>query len=74
LDAFPKETAAKFARNNYEVIRNGKSKFIEEKMVVSGREFYISTSLNPIKNSEGKVVAVMGITRDITKEKRLEKR
>jgi PAS domain S-box-containing protein len=70
--AFPKFIAVKFIRNNKEVIRTGKGKFIEEKMVVSGREFYISTSLNPIKNSEGKVIAVMGITRNITERKKAE--
>jgi len=70
--AFPKFIAVKFIRNNKEVIRTGKSKFIEEKMVVGGREFYISTGLNPIKNSEGKVIAVMGITRNITERKKAE--
>jgi PAS domain S-box-containing protein len=72
LDMFPKEIAANFARNNYEVIKTSKSKFTEEKMVVNGRDFYISTSLNPLKNSKGKVTAVMGIVRDITKLKKTQ--
>ncbi len=70
--AFPKFIAVEFIKNNKEVIRTGKSKFIEEKMVVGGREFYISTGLNPIKNSEGKVIAVIGIVRNITERKKAE--
>jgi PAS domain S-box-containing protein len=73
FDVFPKETAIRFAKNNKQVIETGKSKFIEEKMVVNGKEFYNDTSLNPIKDSKGNVVAVMGITRDITKEKMAER-
>jgi PAS domain S-box-containing protein len=73
LDLFPKETAARFAKNNKEVIETGKSKFLEEKMVIAGKEFYNNTILNPVKDSKGNVVAVMGIVRNITKQKGLEK-
>jgi len=74
LDIFPKETVARFAKNNKEVIETGKSKFIEEKMVVNGKEFYNNTILNPIKDSKGNVVAVMGIVRDVTEKERAEEK
>jgi PAS domain S-box-containing protein len=74
LDLFPKDTAIRFAKNNKEVIETGKSKFIEEKMVVNGKEFYNNTILNPIKDSKGNVVAVMGIVRDVTERKMAEER
>jgi PAS domain S-box-containing protein len=74
LDLFPKETAARFAKNNKEVIETGKSKFIEEKMVVNGKEFYNNTVLNPVKDSKGDVVAVMGIVRDVTEKERAEEK
>ncbi len=70
---FPKETFTRFAKNINAVIKTGKSKFLKEEMAVGGKMFYNSTSLNPVKNSEGKVVAVMGIVRDITKEKMAER-
>jgi PAS domain S-box-containing protein len=72
LGIFPKESATRFAKNNKEVVETGKGKFIEEKMVGGGREFYINTSLNPVKDSKGKVIAVMGIVRDNTEKKRAE--
>jgi len=36
-------------------------------------KFYNNTILNPIKDSKGNVVAVMGIVRDVTERKKLEK-
>ena len=72
LEMFPKETAVRFSKNIDEVFKTGKSKSIDEKMSVSGKEFYNSTILNPIKNDKKKVVAVMGVVRDITERKKAE--
>jgi PAS domain S-box-containing protein len=69
---FPKETADRFSKNIKEVFETGRSKFIEEKMTAQGRESYINTSLNPIKDDTGKVTSVTGITRDITDRKKAE--
>jgi PAS domain S-box-containing protein len=41
-------------------------------MIVNGKEFWINTSLNPVKDEMGNVTAVVGITRDITERKRAE--
>ena len=70
---FPKKIAVQFSKNIKEVFETGKSKFIEEKMIAKNLEFYNSTQLNPIKNNEGKVTAVVGIVRDITEKKKAEK-
>jgi PAS domain S-box-containing protein len=69
---FPGETADQFSKNIEEVFESGKSKFTEEKMLVQGKEFYNSTTLNPIKDDKGNVIAVTGIVRDITERKRAE--
>jgi len=73
FDIFPKETVIRFSKNCKEVLETSKSKFIEEKMVVNGKDFYNNTILNPVKDSKGNIVAVMGIVRDVTEQQRLEK-
>ncbi len=72
LEVFPEDTAARFSKNIKTVFDTGKSMLIEEMMLVQGREFYNSTSLYPIKDNRGSVIAVTGIVRDITDRKRLE--
>jgi PAS domain S-box-containing protein len=72
-DMFPKDFAAEFIRNNKKVIKTGRSVLIEEeRMVVNGKELYNNTVLNPIKDGNGKVIAVMGIVRDVTEKKKTE--
>jgi len=70
---FPRESAVRFAKNNEEVFRTGKNKFVEEKMIIGNREFYNSTNLTPVKDSDGNITAVIGIVRDITERKEAEK-
>ena len=73
-DFFPKEISLQFSKNIQEVFDTAKSKFIEEKMIIGNKEFYNSTILNPIKDNNGNVLAVMGIVRDITKQKEAEEK
>jgi len=54
------------------VFETGQSKFIEERICLGGKEFYSSSTLNPIKDDTGNVVAVTGIVRDITERKKAE--
>ncbi|MFC1933694.1 PAS domain S-box protein, partial [Chloroflexota bacterium] len=74
LTLFPEETAARFSKNIKNVFDTGKSVFIEEKMLAQGREFYNSTSLNPVRDDKGDVIAVTGIVRDITEHKQAEEK
>ncbi len=69
-DFFPKKVATRLTANIDFVLKTGHSKpNFEEPIEVSGRKMYINTSLNPIKDSKGRVVAVAGISRDITRQK-----
>ena len=68
------ETTARFSDNVKSVFETGKSMFLEEKMVAQGRELFISTSLNPIKDNLGNVTAVTGIVRDISERKKVEEK
>jgi PAS domain S-box-containing protein len=72
-DFFPKEISTQFIKNIQEVFDTAKIKSIEEKIIIQDKEFYNSTILNPIKDSIGNVISVMGIVRDITQQKEAEK-
>lgn len=72
FDLFPKEVADGYSRDLKEVFRTGESQTRESKMVAGGRESWINTTLNPVRDPEGKVVAVIGVTRDITQRKQME--
>ena len=72
FDIFPENTAVQFSKNIKNVFDSGKSILFEEKMSVHGREYYNSSSLNPVRDDSGKVIAVTGIVRDITASKLAE--
>jgi|GEM_PF-889114 len=71
-EVYGQETASKFSNNIKNVFETGKSMFVAEKMVAQGHELYISTSLNPVQDDTGNVIAVTGIVRDITDLKKNE--
>jgi PAS domain S-box-containing protein len=73
-EVFPETIAAQFSKNIKNVFDTGKRMFLDEKMVAKGRELYTSTSLNPVKNDNGRVITVSGIVRDITERKQMEEK
>ena len=72
FDLFPKETAGQYAESLNEVIKTGKGKIYEQKMVAGEKEIWISTSLTPVKDPDGKVSSVLGVSRDITERRETE--
>lgn len=71
-DFFPKKTSLNFIRNLDFVFNTGLPKVnFEESMEVGKQVRTISTSLNPVKDTQGKVIAVAGIVRDITAQRAL---
>ncbi|MFC1563264.1 PAS domain S-box protein, partial [candidate division KSB1 bacterium] len=72
FEIFPENIAVQFSKNIKNVFDTGKSIHVEEKMLVQGREFYNSTSLNPVRDDKVRVIAVTGIVRDITERKKAE--
>jgi len=73
FEIFPEDVAANFSKNVKNVFDTGKSMLIEERMLAQGREFHNSTSLNPVRDDKGSVIAITGIVRDITGRKQAEK-
>ncbi len=72
FETLPKTTAIQFGENIKKVFETGKNISLDEKMLIQGREYYNSTKLNPIKDDSGRVIAVAGIVRDITRRKQAE--
>lgn len=72
LNIFPKKIANEFVKNLKKVFKTKKVYISETKLIVDGKEMWISNSLSPVKNYEGKVIAVMGVSRDITEQKQIE--
>lgn len=71
-DLFPQGIAGDYVRDLKRAFETGKAGFFEKKMIVSGREFWTSVSLSPVKNTRGETKAVMGVTRDITERKMIQ--
>ena len=71
-ESFPEIIAEGLAKNIKKVFDTKDSLTLEEKIEVQGKDTYNSSSLNPIMNDAGEVVAVSGIVRDITDKKKAE--
>jgi PAS domain S-box-containing protein len=56
------------------VFETGEPVKTEEKIQFGEQEFWIDTSSVPLKDKEGNVIAVLGIARDITERKHIEKK
>ena len=54
------------------VFELGESMSAESKMSLAGHEIWLDTRLIPFKDPQGKVISVMGVSRDTTERKRLE--
>ncbi len=73
LDFFPNDLAVRYLADDREVVRSGQPLINREEEVVDphgGRQLVLTTKV-PWKNSQGKIIGLIGITRDIT-ERRLE--
>lgn len=80
FDIFPKEIADEYAKNLKNVFETGK-KFSSESKLVVGKgdgkelnEFWISAALYPVKDVQGNIISVLGISRDLSERKRFEQR
>jgi PAS domain S-box-containing protein len=71
-ELFPKEISDNYLKNINQVFRKGLSLRNESKLATGKKELWISDSLNPVRDSQGKVVAVLVVSRDITKRRKIE--
>jgi PAS domain S-box-containing protein len=70
---FSPSTSARHRKNIQKVLKNGKSLYNEIETGINGRTIWISTWLVPLRDASGNISAVMGVSRDITVQKKAEK-
>ena len=71
-ELFPVEVTDVQQRNLEKVFETGQPVYSEQETTFPGRKVWLGTWLAPITDRNGKVVAVMGISRDITERRRAE--
>ncbi|MGB7295913.1 MAG: PAS domain S-box protein [Candidatus Aminicenantales bacterium] len=74
FELFPRELAEKYYADEQQVIQSGRPLLDREERVVehSGTEKWILTTKVPLRDDQGRVAAVVGISRDITTRKLAE--
>jgi PAS domain S-box-containing protein len=74
LDFYPPEMAKSFYEDEQKMMRSGQPFFNKEERNVdsAGSECHILSTKVPLRDSEGKVIGIAGIGRDITNRKRME--
>ena len=71
-EIFPPAVAERQAANLRAVLTEGKPLYAEGRTMYLDREVWLSTWLAPIPDENGKVTAVLGLSRDMTARKRAE--
>jgi PAS domain S-box-containing protein len=74
FDFYPKGLAAKYYADSQKVIESGKPLVSQEEPAVDpeGNPKWYSTTKVPLRDSHGKIVGIVGISRDITARKLVE--
>ncbi|MHC4656691.1 MAG: sensor histidine kinase [Planctomycetota bacterium] len=74
FDFYPKELAAKYYADGQKVIESGKPLVSREEPAIdaNGNRRWSSTTKVPLRDSHGKIVGLVGISRDITARKLAE--
>jgi PAS domain S-box-containing protein len=75
FDFFPKERAQMMARDDEQVMKTGKSIIdkVERATRADGIDNYVSTTKVPRYDAKGRIIGLVGITRDITRRMHVEK-
>lgn len=72
-EVFALETARKLMENDRRIISSGKSETVEEIISINNNtQVYLATK-NVCRNSQGEIIGLIGISRDITDQKEAEK-
>jgi len=69
---FPEEISKKYSDFLKKVFNKGDPSVHDSKLAVKNREYWINTQLSPVKDKNGDVLAIIGVSRDITEQKQAE--
>ena len=75
-DFYPRELADKYHSNEQAIIRTGKPLINHEERSLDekGNTIYLSTTKIPLHDTDGKIIGIVGIGRDITDKRRAEEK
>lgn len=71
-EAFGPEAGGRFQRHNEEVFRTGKPQRLQEWIDLDGTSRCFDTSIIPINDESGKTIAVLGMGREVSEQKRVQ--
>jgi len=74
FELYPQEMAAQYAAQEQDVINSGQPLINHEEAIIdaAGQRRWLLTTKVPVRDSQGKVVRIVGVDRDITEHRRLE--
>ncbi|HEX4044146.1 MAG TPA: PAS domain-containing protein, partial [Gammaproteobacteria bacterium] len=67
-----KKQVEQFRQNDLEVMQSGQSKIIEEKTIIDGKAGVALSIKSPLYDDKGNCVGILGISVDISKEKKIQ--
>jgi len=65
-----KKVATTFRENDIRIMESGEAETIEENAQVAGREAIVLSQKTPLRNKDGQVVGILGVSIDITERKK----
>ncbi len=71
-DFYPRELAEKYRADDKKIIESGQTKDIEETYIKYGQEVIVHTIKTPVRDEQENVIGILGIFRDITRQKQTE--
>jgi PAS domain S-box-containing protein len=71
-EMFPKEIYLRQRKNLKRVLDSGKPSYIEDRSSFPDGDRWLDTWLIPLRDKEGSVNAVLGVSRDVTKRRQME--
>jgi sigma-B regulation protein RsbU (phosphoserine phosphatase) len=75
FDFFPSELAAKYQKDDQEIIQTGKMfETVEENQPPGGEKLYVNVVKTPLHDAQGRIIGLQGIFWDITEKRRAEER
>ncbi len=72
LDIWPRNLAEKYRRDDFDIMKTGKSVTIEEQIFDKGVTRWFETYKTPVRNRQGTVIGTTGYAHDITDRKKAE--
>ena len=73
-DIYPRELAEKYRDDDRRIIKSGKTEDTNEKYIQNGRELIVHTIKAPVRDKEGNVTGILGISWDITAQRQAQKK